>query len=116
MTTTPAQPIYPLASLPNDGVAITDEDGENQTCPCGNDSQAADWVPADTTGAMTFEASGSSNPAEHTVCPECGRLYRNADLFTGAAAPIARYDVTSAAFTAALAQYNRYAFTTKESR
>ncbi|ARJ07639.1 hypothetical protein GCM10010988_40430 [Cnuibacter physcomitrellae] len=99
-------PAYPVV----DGIAVADVDGENQTCACGNDSYAADWYAADSEGAITFDSSGSTNPDEHTLCPACGRLYRNTDLFTGTAAAVARYDTHSPAYLAALEQYERDAY------
>ncbi|AXH37484.1 hypothetical protein DVJ78_18070 (plasmid) [Humibacter sp. BT305] len=99
---------YPAVDV--DECAVVDVDGENQTCACGNDTYAADWYAADTTGAVTFCCSASTNPDEHTLCPACGRLYRNADLFTGTATAIARYDTHSPAYLAALEQYERDAY------
>lgn len=44
------------------------------------------------------------------MCPVCGRVYRNAALFQGAAAAVARYEITSAEFTAALRRYDHDAY------
>lgn len=101
-------PSYPVVDA--DGCAAVDVDGENQTCACGNDTYAADWYAADSTGAVTFWCSASTNPDEHTLCPVCGRLYRNADLFADNATAVARYDTHSPAYLAALEQYERDAY------
>ncbi|WP_104132321.1 hypothetical protein [Cryobacterium sp. M91] len=102
---------YPTVSV--DGNATVDDDGENQLCECGNDSWAEDWRHADRDGNLSFEASGSSDPAEFTVCPVCGRVYTNLSLFDAravAAAAVAQYDVSSPLFAAALARYDRDAY------
>lgn len=103
---------WPHPTLPVDGFAVVDPDGENQTCACGNDSATQDWRHADQLGRLTFEASGSDDPAEHPVCPVCGRVYLNAGLFEAGetVAAIARYDVTDPGFLGELAEYDRNAY------
>lgn len=90
---------------------MVDEDGENQVCACGNDSATQDWRSADRHGRLTFDAAGSSDPDEFAVCPVCGRVYPNAALFrVVAVAAVARYEVTSAEFIAALRRYDQDAY------
>ena len=104
---------WPYPTVPVDGNATLDGDGENQVCECGNDSWAENWRHSDRDGHLSFEASGSSDPAEFTVCPACGRVYTNLALFdanAGAAAAVAQYDASSPLFTAALARYDREAY------
>ena len=104
---------WPYPTVPVDGNVTVTDDGDNQVCACGNDSRAEDWRQADRDGRLTFEASGSSDSAEFTVCPVCGRVYTNLALFdanAGAAAAAARYDVSSPAFATALARYDRDAY------
>lgn len=108
MSATPSNG-WPYPTVPFDGFATVDEEGENQTCECGNDSWTTDWSHADRTGRLTFDATASSDPAEYAVCPECGRVYSNEDLFEpldGKAPAIARYDTASTAFIADLRRYN----------
>ena len=95
---------WPYPTVRVDGIATVDEDGENQVCACGNDSATQDWRSADRHGRLTFD------PDEFAVCPVCGRVYRNAALFQGAAAAVARYEITSAEFTAALRRYDHDAY------
>ena len=103
---------WPYRTVVVDGFAVVDDDGENQVCACGNDSATQDWRHADTLGRLTFEASGSGDPAEHAVCPVCGRIYLNASLFNPgeSIAAIARYDVTDPGFLSDLAMYDRDAY------
>lgn len=104
---------WPYPTVPVDGNATVTDDGDNQVCECGNDSRAEDWRQSDRDGRLTFEASGSSDPTEFTVCPVCGRVYTNLALFdanAGAAAAAARYDVSSPEFATALAGYDRDAY------
>lgn len=102
--------MWPYPTVPVDGRAVVDEDGEDQVCECGNSSWTEGWAQADRFGRLTFAAAGSSDPAEFAVCPVCGRVYPNGELFEGAAVAVARYDVASGVFVAALAQYNRDAY------
>ncbi|MGO1852782.1 MAG: hypothetical protein ACTH0V_05165 [Microbacteriaceae bacterium] len=92
----PAHPDGPV------GRATVNEDGEDQVCECGNNTWTNDWMAADRDGRIDPDAQGSSEPDEHTVCPDCGLVYRNADLFsaaeTGGAPAVARYDVSSTEF------------------
>lgn len=105
------KPAWPYPTAPVDGAATIDEEGENQTCACGNDSQTSDWCHADYLGRLTWESEGSSDPSEFAVCPICGRVYPNAVLFEALeVAAVARYDTNSPPFTCALAQYNRDAY------
>lgn len=104
---------WPYPTVPVDGNATIDEDGDNQTCECGNDSLVEDWRSADRSGRLSFAASGSFDPAEFAVCPSCGRVYPNAALFdtgSGPVAAIARYDLSSPTFIAALAWYDHEAY------
>lgn len=102
---------WPYPTVRVDGIATVDEDGENQVCACGNDSAAQDWRNADRYGRLTFDAAGSSDPGEFAVCPVCGRVYPNAVLFRGAAVEaVARYEITSAEFIAALRRYDHDAY------
>jgi len=108
MTAAPQQWPYPTRTVR--GRAQVASDSENQTCTCGNDSHSQGWRHADRTGRLSVDASGSFDPAEFVVCPECGRVYSNAKLFdpTDEKVPaMARYDVRSRPFLAALAQYER---------
>ncbi|WP_193597864.1 hypothetical protein [Microbacterium sp. YJN-G] len=110
---------WPYPTVPVRGSLTVDSDGENQRCACGNSSYAQDWNHADQTGQLTFEASGSSEPEEFAVCPSCGRVYSNADLFQsddGIVAAVARYDVNTRVFKAARVQYDREAYTADPSR
>lgn len=90
-----------------------DVNGEKQRCACGgSDLYVQDWAYADLTGRLTFAASGSSDPAEFAVCPRCGRVYSNADLFQsedGVVAAVTRYDVNAPVFMSARAEYDREA-------
>jgi hypothetical protein len=97
---------WPYPTVPVDG---------NATVDYVNDSWAEDWRHADRDGHLSFEASGSSDPAEFTVCPACGRVYTNLALFdanagAAAAVAVAQYDASSPLFTAALARYDRDAY------
>ncbi len=90
---------WPYRTVRVDGQATIDDDGENQTCACGNDSWTQDWHHADRDGRLTFDASGSSDPDEFAVCPACGRVYPNGALFEGGVVPaVARYKISSAEF------------------
>lgn len=116
MPTTPSNG-WPYPTVIFDGFATVDEEGENQSCECGNDSRATDWSCADRTGRLTFDATASSDPAEFAVCPECGRIYSNENLFApldGKAAAVARYDTVSPAFIADLRRYNHDAYAASE--
>lgn len=102
---------WPYPTVVVDGKATVEDDGENQVCECGNDSWTQDWRHADRDGRLTFDASGSSDPDEFAVCPVCGRVYANGALFKGdAASAVARYDVSSPGFTAALRRYDQDAY------
>ncbi len=102
---------WPYATVSVDGQAVIDEDGENQACACGNDSWTEDWRHADRFGRLSFDSSGSDDPEEYAVCPVCGRVYSNAQLFVSLVVPaVARYDVTGAEFVAALERYDRVAY------
>lgn len=97
---------YPTSLTSVDGTARVTEDGENQTCECGNDSETDDWAAADRNGHLNPDSLGSGDEEEYAVCPDCGRVYSNADLFKGDAPAVARYDTNSAEFKSALADYN----------
>lgn len=102
-------PPYPTVA-DVDGHATVENDGDNQICECGNNTYSEDWVAADRNGQMSADSAGSSDPDEFTICPECGRVYTNADLFDAMDTPapaFARLDTRSAAFIAALEIYNR---------
>lgn len=104
---------WPYPTVPVDGTAQVDEDGENQTCACGNDSMTQNWCHATRDGQLRWMPEGSVDPEEFAVCPICGRVYPNAALFTaqgGTAAACARYDDSSTLFRAAVAQYERAAY------
>ncbi|WP_404435168.1 hypothetical protein LG322_08430 [Microbacterium aerolatum] len=104
---------WPYPTISVDGDAIVDEDGDTQTCACGNDSLSFDWRHATQDGRLRWMPDGSSNPAEFAVCPVCGRVYANGDLFEAQHGPVAavtRYDVNTAAFKTALTQYDRVAY------
>lgn len=99
---------YPTTEFDDGARAFVDEDGENQTCACGNDSFTNDWVAADASGRISPDSQGSADPAEHTVCPSCGLVYLNEDLFGAAetpARPIARFDLSDPRFREALKAY-----------
>lgn len=99
---------WPYRTVRVDGQATIDDDGENQTCACGNDSWTQDWHHADRDGRLTFDASGSSDPDEFAVCPACGRVYPNGALFEGGVVPaVARYKISSAEFVEAARRYKR---------
>ncbi|MGH2613743.1 MAG: hypothetical protein ACRDJC_00750 [Thermomicrobiales bacterium] len=103
---------WPYPTVPVNGSETVDDDGEKQLCECGNDSWAEDWRRADRNGCLSFEASGSFDPAEFAVRPACRRVCSNFALYdsrAGNAAAVARYDVSSPQFTAALAQYDEEA-------
>lgn len=105
---------WPYPTLPVRGSLTVGVDGKNQRCACGDDTHSSGWNHADATGRLTFAAFGSSDPDEFAVCPSCGRMYSNADIFQaayGIATAIARYDVNSRDFNAARAQYDREART-----
>lgn len=104
---------WPYPTVPVDGKATVDEDGDTQTCACGNGSCALDWRHATQDGRLQWMADGSSNPAEFAVCPVCGRIYANGDLFgaqAGSVAAIARYDTRSAESIEDLSQYDHFAY------
>lgn len=110
---------WPYPTVPVRGSLTVNSDGEKQRCACGNDSYAQDWNHADLNGQLTFAASESSDPAEFAVCPSCGRVYSNADLFQskdGIVAAVARYDVNARVFMAARVQYDREAYAADPSR
>lgn len=99
---------WPYPTVPVDGVAWTDLDGEDQVCECGNSSLAFDWCAADAAGRLSASAAGSSDPAEYAVCPLCGRVYPNEGLFSGRPTPaIARYDISNRRFAVARETYDR---------
>ena len=104
----------PYLTVAVDGHATVDRDGENQMCEGGNDSWSANWRHADRDDNLSLEASGSSDPAEFSVCPSCGRVYTNVALFDasagGAAPAVAQNDTSSARFTAELARYDSEAY------
>lgn len=109
---TDASHYWPYPTRTVRGSAQVDSDRKNQRCACGNDLHNGDWCHADRTGRLSFDAFGSSGPAEFAVCPMCGRVYNNAELSdpTDEGVPaVARYDVHSRLFRTALAQYNREA-------
>lgn len=102
---------YPVVQV--DGSVYVDEDGEDQVCECGNDSWTEDWMHADSAGNLALRPNGSADPAEFAVCPVCGRVYANCDLFTlsdSRAPAIARYDTTSEAFARARDWYQSNAY------
>lgn len=102
---------WPYPTVPADGLAWTDVDGEDQVCECGNSSLSYDWRAADSTGRLSANSAGSSDPSEYAVCPLCGRVYSNEALFTGSPAPaIARYDTSSIEFTIARRAYEKDAY------
>lgn len=102
---------WPYPTVRVDGIATVDENGENQVCACGNDSATHDWRSADRHGRLTFDAAGSSDPDEFAVCPECGRVYSNRELFASGHVPaVARFDVDTDDFIEALALYDRLAY------
>lgn len=104
-------PAWPYPTVPVDGSASIDEEGENQTCECGNDSQTSSWCHADNLGRLTWGSEGSFDPSEFAVCPVCGRIYSNATLFEALeVAAVARYDTSSPTFMSALSQYNPDAY------
>lgn len=105
---------WPYPTVAVHGSLTVANDDDSQRCACGNGSYAQDRMHADPTGQLTFAASGSSRPDEFTVCPSCGRVYRNADLFhsdDGVVAAVARYEVSAPVFRAACTQYQREAHT-----
>ncbi|WP_202567693.1 hypothetical protein [Agreia sp. COWG] len=110
MTTWP----YPTTASVTRGGSTVAADGENQTCVCGNDSQSTDWAAGDASGNITFLASGSADADDHAICPDCGRVYQNRDLFAAAeeqpASAVTQYDIRSAFFIAALRRYNNDAY------
>lgn len=98
---------WPYPTVPVDGAAWTEVDGEDQVCECGNSSLSYDWCAADAAGRLSAYSAGSSDPAECAVCPLCGRVYPNEGLFSGLPTPaIARYDTNSTEFTAAWRTYD----------
>ena len=104
---------WPYPTVPVRGSLTMDSEGENQRCACGDVSHAQDWNHADHTGRLTLAASRSFSPDEFAVCPSCGRVYSNADLFRsddGVVAAVARYDVNARVFRAARVQYDREAY------
>lgn len=102
---------WPYPTVPVDGIAWTDVDGEDQVCECGSSSLSYDWCAADATGRLSTYSAGSSDPTEYAVCPQCGRLYPNEGLFSGQpTAAIARFDTSSTEFAAARGIYNKDAY------
>lgn len=104
---------WPYPTVPVNGEATVDEDGDTQTCACGNDSWALDWCHATREGRLRWMPEGSADPAEFAVCPLCGRVYANSDLFEArdrTASAIARYETNSAEFIEELSGYNRAAY------
>ncbi len=104
---------WPYATVLVDGEITVDEDGENQTCECGNDSQTENWCHATSDGRLSWMTDGSSDPSEFAVCPVCGRVYpqrRTVRRSGNTAAAIARYDTLDPAFIKDLTQYNHDAY------
>jgi hypothetical protein len=66
---------YPLVATDLRRIATVDAEGENQTCACGNDSQADGWVALDANGVIDFAASGSADGRQYTLCPVCARVF-----------------------------------------
>lgn len=105
---TEEQRVWPYPTITADGDATVDEDGDNQTCECGNDVWSSDWCHASSDGHLRWMTNGSTDPEEFAVCPVCGRVYANAGLFKAqgrSTAAVARYDVNSDAFKAAVFEY-----------
>lgn len=110
---TDAQSTWPYPTVPADGEASIDDDGENQTCECGNDVWASDWCHATSDGKLRWMTNGSSDPEEFAVCPVCGRVYPNVGLFQaqgGSTPAVARYDTRSEAFKTAVIEYASAAY------
>lgn len=61
--------------------AYIENAGENQICECGNDTLINDWYGADRNGRIDPSCQASADPEECTVCPSCGAIFRNRDLF-----------------------------------
>lgn len=104
---------WPYPTVPVDGEAYVDEDGDTQTCACGNDNWSQDLRHATSDGRLLWMPEGSADPDEFAVCPLCGRVYPNAALFVaqgGTAPAVARYDVSSADFIRDLARYGQDAY------
>lgn len=104
---------WPYPTVRADGEASVDEDGETQTCECGNDTWTQDMRHATRDGRLQWMPDGSADPEEFAVCPLCGRVYSNDALFDaqgGTAPAIARYDVTNSAFIADLTRYGQDAY------
>jgi hypothetical protein len=102
----PIKGAYPFSPEPVDGIARVIDGGENQICECGNDSETDDWVAADRNGRLNPDSLGSGDEEEYAVCPDCGRVYSNADLIKGDAVAVTRYDTGSSEFKDALSDYN----------
>lgn len=110
---------WPYPTVPVRGSLTVDSDGNNPRCACGHDSGSQYWAHADRTGRLTFAVCETSDPDEFAVCPSCGRVYSNADLFhsdDGVVAAIAQYDVNARVFKAARVQYDREAYAAEPSR
>jgi hypothetical protein len=76
------------------------------TCVCGNTVSQAGLIQANSQGVPVYAGGNTSVPAElaewpadedlYTLCPSCGRVYRDSIVEETGTAPVAfRVDVTS---------------------
>lgn len=96
--------------------ACATNEGENQVCSCGNDTLRLDWIAADRTQRPSPASAGSSDPHEHYICPKCGSIYRNGDLYDAQddqpVYAIAQLDLADEATRAAIAAYDTMVYGT----
>lgn len=76
---------------------VIDHDVASLTCVCGNSAGDEGMIPANSDGFPVYieEGEAPAGLAEwpedddiHTLCPSCGRLYRNADIERDGEAPV----------------------------
>ncbi|MCB5291171.1 hypothetical protein [Arthrobacter sp. SO3] len=85
---------------------VIDHDVTTITCVCGNTVSKGGLIQADSQGVPVYNGDKSPVPAGlaewpadedlHTLCPACGRVYRDSVIEETGTAPVAfRVDVTA---------------------
>ncbi|MCP9001478.1 hypothetical protein NFC73_17355 [Pseudarthrobacter sp. RMG13] len=85
---------------------VIDHDVTTITCVCGNTVSKDGLIQANSEGVPVFSGEGSPVPAElaewpadgelYTLCPSCGRVYRDSVIEETGTAPVAfRVDVSA---------------------
>jgi len=97
--------VYRRAPIPPCSAIFVDDEGEDQTCSCGNSTRSGWWAAGDATGTPSLDAVGSADCNTTIICPHCGLVFRMGDTELGKSTPpIARFDITDDAFSDALEQ------------